>query len=676
MENLKLTKWKYAHNEETPRIRILSLDCGVDAKQNTLSKQALEELSKILDANLYHPPTAMVIKSSKSESFCAGMDVDEIREIVNDPSNLKLLLNRAHEILMKVRLATYPIIAVISGECLGGGLELALACHYRIVVDHPKTRLGLPETQLGIIPGFGGTQILPKVVGLQNAIRVIVGGKKLSAKEAKSIGLADMIVSPENSFSKLDLGDAILNHFLSVKRKLPWMDRLPFGKHFVCSMARKATMKATKGVYPAPMLALEAVCASSQPLEKGLNKERDLFIKAANTSEAKNLINLFSVRKEARTETPLEAKVYPLDYVGVIGAGVMGSTIAYAALTARKQVYLHDTYVPSIHKAVRFIEDELRREVKKGKMSKEKAEETRDRLTIGYGDIFHDRIGRCDVVIEAIVEDMAEKHKLFTKLEEFTRPGAILVTNTSSLLPSEIASVLKHPENFCAMHFFNPAHKMDLVEIAGTSRTDPETIAKVLNLTRAMGKTPVVLNKECVGLLVNRVMTQYLMQSIYYVSTIPNRPNLWMLDKAFEACGMVMGPFKTLDLIGFDTGAHVMKVMSEAYPKRLPNLSDFKIAEDKSTLGTKTGKGFYLWKNGKPIKPNYEFARWLDIFPYRKKTMDEANCVREIVLSKMKEEAMKMYDEGLASMDMIDLSLILGGGMMPNRRGVIGRVES
>ncbi|TSC89078.1 MAG: 3-hydroxyacyl-CoA dehydrogenase / enoyl-CoA hydratase / 3-hydroxybutyryl-CoA epimerase [Parcubacteria group bacterium Gr01-1014_3] len=678
MEDLKLTKWQY-RTSIREGLRILSLDCGPEAKQNTLSKQALEELNQVLDVNLTDHPRVMVIRSSKFESFCAGMDVDEIREIVNDPSNLKQLLNRAHEILMKIRQAPYPIIALIAGECLGGGLELAMACHYRFVIDHPKTRLGLPETQLGIIPGFGGTQILPRLVGMQNAIKVIVGGKKLSAKEAKQYGLADSLVDKWEALAieELDFGTVILDFFLPVKRKVSFLERLPFGKKLVCSMARKATLKATKGVYPAPLLALEAVCASSKSLSRGLNEESDLFVKAANTPEAKNLIDLFFVRKDARKATPLEAKVYPLDVVGVIGAGVMGSTIAYAALTAHnKQVYLHDTYVPSIHKAVRFIEDELAREVKKGKMIKGVAEETRNRLTVGYGETFHSLLSRCDIVIEAIVEDMAEKHKLFTKLEELTRPGAILVSNTSSLLPSEIASVLLHPENFCAMHFFNPAHKMDLVEIAGIKQTNPEIIAKVLNLTRAMGKTPVVLNKECVGLLVNRVMTQYLMQSIFNVSYWPSRPNLWMLDQAFEMCGMMMGPFKTLDLIGFDTGAHVMKMMQAAYPKSLPDLKDFKIADDKSTLGTKTGKGFYIWKNGKPVKPNYEFAKRLDIMPKKKHSLHgEIVAIRETILSKMWLEAMDIYENGIASIDMIDLSLILGGGMMPNRRGVIGRAE-
>lgn len=663
MKDLKLTKWEYIH--EDGKIAFLTLDCGEEAKQNTLSRQALEELNQVLDANADAKPKAMVICSRKPESFCAGMDVEEIRQLSKNPDEVKELLKRAEIILMKIYRAPYPTIAAISGECLGGGLELAMACRLRLATS--DSHFNLPETALGIIPGFGGTQFLPKLVGLEKALEMINGQKRIGASEARRLGLID----GEFCDALTLLGgviDAARNSHLSSTRKKRGWERVPlFGKKLILAGARKRVLKETKGVYPAMFKAIDAVGVSGGNLEKGLDKEHDLFVESLRTPQAKNLIDIWFLKKHARAMRWVDApEELPPKKVAVIGAGLMGKKIAYSLVARDIPVLLHDVNIKSVHDAVIFIESSLARS---------KKEENRGLLTVSWGDDLSPIAG-ADFVIEAIIENLEVKQKLLKMVESTVAEDAVIATNTSAILPSDIGANLNNKTRFCAMHFFNHPHQlMDLVEIAGTTRTEKKTLMKTLALTKAMNKTPVVVDKECAGLIVNRVVTRYITDSLYYLDRTELDP--WRLDYVFEKHGMAMGPFKTLDLIGFDTGDHVIKVIG-GYYKDLPikKLETMNLARHKNLLGEKTGQGFYLWKHGKAVAPNRKILKALDFKPSNDpEPAETAEMMKTLIWSHMVEEGRKIERERVClSENMIDLSLILGIGMTPNRRGLLGGV--
>ncbi|MDO8466718.1 MAG: 3-hydroxyacyl-CoA dehydrogenase NAD-binding domain-containing protein [bacterium] len=662
--------WKCSTDEEGNMVA--ELDLGPDEKQNLLRAEVLKELNVILSTN---NPKCLIITTAKPHSFCAGADVGEINALANGKQeHLVAALESMHALLLKIRNSSYPIVAATSGECLGGGTELVLACHKRIAARHPKTRFGLPEVMLGVIPGFGGTQLLPKLVGVRKAMEVIVGQRKLSADDALKCGLVDKVVIPE-----LLIVEAKKIAFEETERKkLSWVDRIGAVRDFVMRMAKKQTLKATKGVYPAPMKAIEAIDFSDANLEDGLAREGQLFLECAATMESASLRDIFLKQREAKSKdwigvNPPSAHSggggTPPEKVLMLGAGVMGRAIAYAVLAGGVRVNLHDMSSKAIHEAVLFIEGQLAKEVKKSKLSLEKAQGMRDRLIVSYGD--EPTIDGVDFVIEAIVEDLTIKPRVLAELEKKLPENAVIATNTSSLLPSDIAAPLTRKDKFCAMHFFNPAHKMDLVEIVGTAETSKETLAKTLALIKAMGKTPILLDKECAGLLVNRVLVRGMAKAL---DCLLSGEDPWEIDMALEGAGMVMGPFKTIDLVGFDIAYHVMKMMGHYYPEIYgkTEVGNLELHKFKDILGQKTGKGFYVWENNKAVKPNKEILKkfgW-ELFPHDKE-IGALDCCH-LIRKEMNEEAMALVSERICSdPNMIDLSLVLGAGLFPNRRGLL-----
>lgn len=663
---------------ETEKIAILRLDIGPDRKQNTLTRQALKELNDLIDYFLANEPTALVIASAKEDSFCAGADIDEIQKFLGNPDAASSLLEQAHGLLLKIRNAPFPIVAAISGECLGGGLELALACHARIAAKSPGTRLGLPETRLGLIPGFGGTQLLPRLIGLENALKIIVGQKTLSAKDAYAWGLVDKIVAQgELVNAAIEFAHSRRDELLTrrMRRTRRGFERIPFaGPRLIESAARKRVFQETHGVYPALNDAIDAVMESYHDLSSGLAKERSLFVKCLKTSEAQNLINIFFLRKDARSRVWVRSQdtTRPPERVGVLGAGVMGRGIAYSLIASGIPTVLHDLYAETVHDAVVYIEGLLGKEVAKGRLTIEDASYTRGLLTLSWGESLR-RFSETDFIIEAVTEDLNLKKKVFGQLAPHLKPDTVVATNTSSLLPSAMAVALPKPENFLAMHFFNPAPVMELVEIAGYKGTSEYALAKTVQLTKALGKTPIVLEQECPGLLVNRVFPYYIAEAMKRAKTGAVHPAV--LDETFERFGMVMGPFKTLDLVGFDVAEKVFLSMQTSYPGRFADLAQFgALGKDKRVLGQKSGRGFYVWEKSTPKRFNDEI---LAQFGFKTPPSDRAEArrlaerAREEILALMIRETDDILSEGICSSpDIIDLALIFGAGFAPNHRGI------
>ena len=673
---------------------VLTLDLGPKEKQNKLKSEVMRELGVYLKE--YHP-NSLVIASAKPDSFCAGADVEEIREVLGNAMKVQEYLLEVEKIFLGIYEAPYPVVAAVSGVCLGGGLELAMVCHERIAADHPKTMLGLPETSLGIIPGFGGTQTLPRIVGMQKALELILGGafKKLNASDALKCGLVSKVVASDKLIdeAKQLAKDLAASHHKNGKRHKRGIEKLPiFGQKLILHGALKMTMTATKGAYPAPVKAIEAVSFSSGDMRRGLQREHQLFSECVRTPEAENLINIYFLKEEAKSRQWIDVgKLAPFIYgpVGIVGAGVMGQGIALAAISANLPVILHDSRPESVYNAVRYIEKNLGKDVARGKLDPDTAKKRRDLLSVTYG---HDLSGlkNAGIVIEAIIENLDEKHKLLTTIEKTLKnPDAIIATNTSSLLPSEIAAPLARKDRFCAMHFFNPAERMELVEIAGIPETNPEKLAAAINLAKMLRKIPIVLKKECAGLVVNRVLVMGMSRAMLAMLQLGMRP--WDIDRLLERYGFMMGPFKTADLVGFDTAEHVLKTMAHYYPENYPDLvRDMDLKENKAVLGKKTGRGFYVWHEKKPnffqrlagqkdVEPNLRVDEEIH---FNKKAGDRnfqihpqsivESTVADI-LQEMREEAQAiMTEKVMDSWDMLDLALILGAGICPNRRGLIG----
>ncbi len=668
--------WKLEADPEDTRGMILTLDLGPQEKKNLLRRKVLEELDETLNKLVKLSPDYLIITSGKPNTFCAGADIEEIREVLKDPKDVEALLQKAHGILMKIRNAPYPVVAAIDGECLGGGMELVMACHDRVATNNRKTVFALPETSLGIIPGFGGTQTLPRLVGTRKALEIINGQKKLNGYEARRCGLVANCVEADKLLPEARWRVEVVRRswgerFSRRPKGTKFPESLPcIGKRIILRGALKEVLKKTKGVYPAPLKAIEAVRASSKSIEKGLALERKLFAECAQSPEAKSLTSIFFLDKEARTKDWLPGvKVETPKKIGMIGAGIMGSGIAYAAISSNIPVVLHDTYPEPVGKAVIFIETMLGKAVKMGKLTSEEAAAKRRLLKVSTGNDLS-ALADTDFVIEAIIEDLPIKRKMFAELEKVVSPKTIIATNTSSFLPSDLGAELLHKDRFCAMHFFNPVHKMQLIEIAGTPESSPETVAKTLALTKALGKTPLLLDKECPGLVVNRVLVTGMAWALDQLQTLKIDP--WEIDEAMEKSGMAMGPFKTLDLVGFDIGYHVMKVMMSYYPEDYPKeVANIPINKYKDLLGKKTGKGFYIWKGEEAVKPNRSI---LEKFGWKIEcsTKVDGMAARNLLLISMTREAQKIVTTGICkSADMVDLSLIIGAGLFPNRRGLL-----
>ncbi|TSC83343.1 MAG: 3-hydroxyacyl-CoA dehydrogenase / enoyl-CoA hydratase / 3-hydroxybutyryl-CoA epimerase [Parcubacteria group bacterium Gr01-1014_19] len=675
-EEVGMEFWKLDADPEDARGMILTLDLGPQEKKNLLRRKVLEELDATMDQLVKLSPDYLIIRSGKPNTFCAGADVEEILEVLKNPADVDALLRKAHGILMKIRNATYPVVAAIDGECLGGGLELAMACHARVATNNRKTAFALPETSLGIIPGFGGTQTLPRLVGARKALEIINGQKKLNGAEAAKCGLADACVKPEELMSEARWKAYVTQkgwneRFDHKPKNLRLPESIPcVGKRLILRGALQEVLKKTKGAYPAPLKAIEAVRASSKSIEKGLALERKLFAECANSPEAKSLTSVFFLDKEARSKDWLPGvKAEVPKKIGMIGAGIMGSGIAYAAISSNIPVVLHDTFPDPVGKAVIFIETMLGKAVKIGIMTAEEAAAKRRLLKVSTGDDLS-ALADADFVIEAVPEDLQLKRKMFAELEKVISPKAVIATNTSSFLPSDLAAELQYKDRFCAMHFFNPVRTMKLIEIAATQGSSPETIAKTLALTKALGKVPVLLDQECPGLIVNRVLVTGMAWALDQLQTLKIDP--WKIDEAMEKFGMAMGPFKTLDLVGFDIGYHVMKVMMGYYPQDYPqSVAGIPLNKDKNLLGKKTGKGFYIWKGEEAVKPNKAI---LEKFGWKTEcsSNDDVNAARNLLLLSMTREAKKIVDTGVCkSPDMVDLSLIHGAMLFANRRGLL-----
>jgi 3-hydroxyacyl-CoA dehydrogenase/enoyl-CoA hydratase/3-hydroxybutyryl-CoA epimerase len=648
-----------------------------ESKVNVLGTEQMQQLDAVLDELYKRKPKAAVFISAKPGIFIAGADINELQRI-HDASLGADLSRAGHRIFAKIERLGVPTVAAIDGACLGGGCELALACRYRVAADDPKTQIGLPETQLGIIPGWGGSQRLPRLIGLGAALDIICAGKSISADKARRIGLVDAAVPSvilRETATRLAMGEQ------RAKRKSVWRQNWWPMRRFICRVARKRVLLRTEGRYPAPLRAIDAMEEGLRgAFNEGLEGEAKVFGEVSVTPQCRNLIRLFFLREkyaklvfnpEAVERTgPISAKVMtsPVEKVGVLGAGVMGAGIAQWCSARGLMVRLKDIKTDFVAAGIKRIADAYREGVKRRKMSDLDAQHGMARVHpttdyTGFGD--------CDLVIEAVLEKIEVKRQAFGELASALRNDCIIASNTSAIPIDELAEASGRPKRFVGIHFFNPVHKMPLVEIVRGTKTAPEVVAAAVEFAKRLKKIPVVV-KGSPGFLVNRLLMPYLNEAGVLLG---EGETIESIDEAMLDFGMPMGPLRLIDEVGIDVAFDVAAELGEAFKDRMAVARVLRQVHEQGLKGRKGGVGFYVYKKKKEEKVNRRLAKAIRRDTESRNTKKEPRSARDIqrrLLGVMIEEAKRCLSEGVvASEDDIDAGMIFGTGFPPFRGGLV-----
>jgi len=637
-----------------------------DSTVNVLSFEALYELKSLLnEMQTQKDIRALFIESAKEDIFIAGADIKEIKAF-KDESIVKEMLSKGQEIFNLLESLPFITVAVIDGACLGGGLELALACDYRIATNDAHTRIGLVEVSLGIIPGLGGTQRLVPLVGFAKAIELITASKRLKGDKALKLGVVDASVPggylefKKEEFVK-DILSGMLDHKIQQRRKgVKWYEKFLVVRTFIAKMARRQIEKKTGGHYPAPLKAVDVLEESfDKTLHEGLQIELRAFLTLSTGEISKNLIELFFTSEKLKKETFSKAKARTIHSAAVIGVGTMGSGIAWALSAKDIPVRLKARKMSSIAKAKAKMMKNFEAVKRRGRLTDREIGLKMDRVTYTTG---VEGLSNIDMAIEAVSEESAVKHQVFEELEAVLGKDAIIATNTSSLAISSLTKACKYPGRFVGMHFFNPVAKMPLVEIIAGEETNEETVATVVQLAKRLGKTPIKVG-ECAGFLVNRILLPYLNES---AKMFEEGESVERIDALLKAFGMPMGPFTLADEVGIDIGEKVSVILHEAYGERMKPSPLLEQMSAKAWLGKKTGTGFYTHKGrNKRLNSQMELLRSKKVELGKDIILDRAILI-------MVNEAARCLEEGVVdNARYLDMAMVMGTGFPAFRGGLL-----
>ena len=611
---------------------------------NTFSPEALAQFSACLDEVKAAAPKGLIIRSAK-DNFIAGADVEEFTRF-KTPQEALAFVRLGWDVLQKLHDLPFPTTAMVNGFCMGGGVELALACRYRVALDDPKTRFALPEVMLGIMPAWHGVQWLPKLVGPAAAFDMILTGKSVDARRAKRIGLVDQAVPLrilENTARMVTLE-------ARPRKKLPLLQRIFLNlRPVVVSQARKqVARRAKKEHYPAPYAILELWRKyDGDPFAADSDPSASVSSLFTHPTTA-NLIRIFFLQERLKAQG--KGASFKARHVHVVGAGVMGGDIAAVCAMRGMTVTLQDTsperLAPAVKRAAELFKKRLRDPLR-----------VRDAFDRLIPDVSGMGAAQADVIIEAIFENLEAKRALFSKLEKIAKPAAILASNTSSLKLSDIATALKDPSRLVGIHFFNPVPQLQLVEVVSSQTSQPEVAKQAAAFVRQIDKLPLPV-KDAPGFLVNRVLGPYMLNA-FRLMDAGVKPET--LDRAMQDFGMPMGPAELADTVGLD----ICLAAGQGLAKGKADASVPKILADKvaaGQLGKKTGQGIYQWTDGKPVKGAADAVdqRLIDslIEPYLR-------------------EAEAAVKEGIVeSADLADAGLIFGTGFAPFRGGPLHYLRS
>ena len=615
---------------------------------------------------------AIVIISGKPEMFVAGADINEF--VAAKTADEATRLSRdGQKLLERVARCRKPVVAAIHGICLGGGLELILACHYRVASDHPKTVFGAPEVQLGLLPGAGGCNRLPRAVGLRAALQMILTGRSLPAAKAFKMGLVDELVPPAILKDVAGAAARRLAEHPVKRRRGPrgltaWLiDRSAPGQALVLSRARAATLRQTGGHYPAPLAALDAVRHGlANGMEQGLEYESELFGRMAVTDVSRRLVEIFfataGLKKDPGVPAPAP-QPRRVDRLGIVGAGFMGSGIAaLAAAQAQVPVRLKDAELPRVGAGLKAAADIIGERVRRRRISRrDGARQTS--LISGTAD--YSGFRTADLVIEAVFEDLAVKQAVVREVESVAGPDCVIASNTSTIPISRIAAASSRPSNVIGMHFFSPVHRMPLLEVVVGPRTAPETTVTAVAFGRRLGKTVIVV-QDHPGFFVNRILTPYINEAGHLlVEGVP----VEAVDDAMRRWGFPVGPVTLLDEVGLDVAAKAAAVMQEAFGERLKPRLDLAALVADRRLGRKNGRGFFLYRRGKKGSVDPTAGALLGLAP-RAAPAPAPEVLAERLAFAMLNEAARALEEGVVRSPRDgDIGAIFGIGFPPFRGG-------
>ena len=650
LDGLRFSHWQADRRDDG--VVVLSLD-RADAPVNALSQDVLIELGGIIERLAIDPPKGIVFRSAKASGFIAGADLKEFQAFdrqgtVNDA------IRRGQAVFQKVAELPCPTVAAIHGFCMGGGTELALACDYRVASNDPSTRIGLPETQLGIFPGWGGSARLPRLVGAPAAMDMMLTGRRLAARAARNIGLVDKVVEPallEDAAAALAL-KGVQRPF--GQRFKGWItNTLPARKVLAPQMAKQVARKARKEHYPAPYALINTWARSGGAgIQARLDAERRAVVKLAASPTARNLIRIFFLTERLKG---LGGKDHRISHVHVVGAGVMGGDIAAWAAYKGFEVTLQD-------REQRFIDGALGRA---GELFAKKVRDEGKRPAVAArlkGDLAGDGVAQADLVIEAIIENPQAKRELYQSVEPRLKPDALLATNTSSIPLDELRGHIARPAQFAGLHYFNPVAQMPLVEIVRHDGLDEETVQRLAAFCKALDKFPVPV-AGTPGFLVNRVLFPYMLEAAHaYAEGIPGA----VIDKAAVKFGMPMGPIELIDTVGLDVAQGVGAELSPFLGLQLPAAL---ATVEPGKRGKKDGQGLYTWqktdKGSKAVKPEVPQGY-----------QAPADLEDRLVLPLLNEAVACLHDGVVADADLLDAGVIFGTGFAPFRGGPIQYIRA
>ena len=646
-----------------------------DSKMNLLSGSVLHELSGVLDTIEDDPSVkGMILVSGKEDNFGAGANVEEIQALQSQPAIRIYEASKAGKELF-ARIEKLNSIAAIHGISLGGFTELALACKYRIASKDKKTQIGVPEVQLGFLPGWGGTVRLPNLIGLQDGFQLISTGKNVNSSKAWRLGLIDEAVVREELVSRAEqillTGHAKRYRPNAKQRLMRWLlEGNRFGRKLFATMARKTVMALTKGKYPAPLEALKVVMLAAGDKDKAYEAESQAFARLATTDVSRNLVGIFFGQTESKKMPEGVDCNLDVRTIGVIGAGVMGAGIAQAAAYKGYKVVLKDIDQDALDKGMDVVRGLFGDLVKRKKLSQTEADVL---LSAVKPTLHYEDMSDCDLVIEAVVEIMKVKKIVLGELEKVIKKPFVFATNTSSLSVSEMAEDARNPEMVVGIHFFNPVHLMPLVEIVRGSTTSTETLscAKVFSLK--LGKTTVTTN-DAPGFVVNRILAPYMLEGIKMAEEgVP----LADIEKAALKFGMRMGPFTLLDEVGLDIAGHVIETLHGALGDRMAAPAILSPIQDMGLLGKKGGKGFYLYdskgkrvsvKEGKMFRKKKRYVLnpdVLGVISAKRNKKSEGEIQDRLFLAMVAEAALCIEEGVIDDPAQLDLAMIFGTGFPP-----------
>jgi 3-hydroxyacyl-CoA dehydrogenase/enoyl-CoA hydratase/3-hydroxybutyryl-CoA epimerase len=643
-------------------VAILTMDVPGES-MNTLKVEFAEQIESVLQQiNANSSIKGVVVISGKDNSFVAGADISMLAacETAEDATTIA---KGGQNMFQRIEDMPVTFVAAIHGPALGGGLELALACHYRVCSDDAKTQLGLPEVQLGLLPGSGGTQRLPKLISVQQAMKMMLTGASVRAKQAKKYGIVDDMV-PQSIL--LDVAIAMAKK-PKPKRNGPKLDLMgkflentSVGRNLMFKQARKQTASKTQGNYPSPELIIDCIeTGLSKGFKKGLDVEAKHFGNLVMSPESAALRSLFFATTDMKKETGVEGvKPASLKKVGVLGGGLMGGGIAFVTATkAGLPARIKDIRSEGIANAIKYSFDILNKKVKRGFMHKSDMQKQMALLT---GSVDYAGFSDADVVIEAVFEDLTLKQNMVAEIEANCAEHTIFASNTSSIPITQIAAKAKRPEQVIGLHYFSPVDKMPLAEVIAHDKTSDQTISTTVELAKKQGKTPIVV-KDGAGFYVNRILAPYMNEA---AEVLLSGEPIEHIDKSLVKFGFPVGPVKLLDEVGIDVGTKIGPILQAQFGDRFASNPGFDkiLADDRK--GKKNKRGFYDYSGKKPGKEvDSSIYTLLGITPASK--MSHEQIAERCVLLMLNEAAMCLDEGVVRNARDGDIGAIFGIGFPP-----------